>query len=111
MLNAGVVDRIAPRIRHFMGSPKPWHGSFLPWDSSAYHPYREIIVKHPELAPYLPAMSSAKKFRYVFQQHYKRGLETLTWAWNERRDRILNYENSLNGTADWPGFGVTAQPA
>jgi lipopolysaccharide biosynthesis glycosyltransferase len=111
MLNAGVTDRIAPRIRHFMGSPKPWHGSFLPWDAAAHSPYLDIIAKYPELAPYLPLMSNAKKFRYVFQQHFKRGLETLTWAWNERRDRILSYENSLNGTADWPGFGVTAQPA
>lgn len=110
MLNAGVSGHIAPRISHFMGSPKPWHGSFLPWDASAYQPYLDIISKYPELAPYLPLMSPAKKLRYVFQQHYKRGLETLTWARNDRRDRILDYEKSLSGSADWPGFGVAALP-
>ena len=108
MLNAGVAESISPRIRHFMGSPKPWHGSFQPWDASAHHPYLAIIAKHPELAPYLPEMSAAKKFRYVFQQNFKRGLETLTWSRNERRDRILSYESSLKGTVDRPGFGAAA---
>ncbi len=111
MLNAGVKKQIAPRIHHFMGSPKPWHGSFPPWDASAHRPYLDIIAKYPELAPYLPLMSPVKKLRYIFQQHFKRGLETLTWAWNERCDRILSYENNLNGSADRPGFGSAIQSA
>lgn len=111
MLNARVADRIVPRIRHFMGSPKPWHGNFLPWDASAHRPYLDMITNYPELAPYLPSMSAAKIFRYIFQQQFKRGHETLTWAWNDRRERILNYENSLTGTVERPGFGVAAQPA
>jgi len=111
MLNAGVRERIVPRISHFMGSPKPWHGSFLPWDASAHQPYVDIVTKYPELAPHLPVMAPARKVRYVFQQHFKRGQETFAWAWNKRRDRILAYEESVNGLAARPGYGPVTQPA
>ncbi|MBB5374048.1 glycosyltransferase family 8 protein [Acidocella aromatica] len=110
MHNAGVRKRIAPRIKHFMGAPKPWHGNFPPWDASTHQPYLDVIMKYPELSFYLPRMSTARKLRYVAQQHYKRGLETLTWAWDERRNRILDYEKDLSNSTNWPHLVATALP-
>jgi lipopolysaccharide biosynthesis glycosyltransferase len=97
MRNARVSRQIKPRITHFMGSPKPWHGVFLPWGMEAYQPYLDAIAKYPALDEYLPRMPKGRKIRYFFQQRYKFGLETLTWAMNDRRQRILNYEESLRG--------------
>jgi lipopolysaccharide biosynthesis glycosyltransferase len=104
MRNARVAQQIRPRITHFMGSPKPWHGVFLPWGKEAYQPYLDIIEKHPALGEYLPRMKQSRKIRYFFQQKYKYGLETLTWAMNDRRQRILNYEDSLSGAPGWKQF-------
>ncbi|MDD2877714.1 MAG: glycosyltransferase [Acidiphilium sp.] len=95
MRNSRVETIIKPRIYHFMGSPKPWHGVFLPWGASVYQPYVEAVKKYPDLAAYLSVMPLQKKLRYMLQQHYKQGLETVTWGFSERRNRILNYENSL----------------
>jgi lipopolysaccharide biosynthesis glycosyltransferase len=95
MCNSRVEAIIKPRIYHFMGSPKPWHGSFLPWGPEVYRPYVEIIKKYPELRAYLTIMPLHKKLRYVLQQHYKKGLETITWGFSYRRNRILNYEDSV----------------
>lgn len=100
LCNGGVEEIIQPRIYHFMGSPKPWHGTFLPWSSERYQPYLEIIQKYPELADYLPVMPRWKKFRYVLQQQYKKRLETATWRNSNKRLRILNYEDSFTAGAD-----------
>jgi lipopolysaccharide biosynthesis glycosyltransferase len=100
MANARVKNQIKPRIYHFMGSPKPWHGAFLPWNESVHQPYLDIVQKYPDLEPYLPLMPSPKIARYFFQQQYKRILETVTWGLSDRRARILQYEiNSAHGTA------------
>jgi lipopolysaccharide biosynthesis glycosyltransferase len=97
MCNSRVKAIIKPRIYHFMGSPKPWHGVFLPWGADVYQPYLDIIKKYPDLEAYLTIMPLHKKLRYVLQQHYKKGLETVTWGFSDRRNRILNYESRLTG--------------
>ena len=48
--NAKVEPQIKPRIYHYMGSPKPWHGSFPPWGAAEYEPYLTVVRRYPELA-------------------------------------------------------------
>jgi lipopolysaccharide biosynthesis glycosyltransferase len=93
--NARVEHLIRPRIIHYMGSPKPWHGSFPPWGFAQFKPYIDIVTKYPELSPHLSRMRASRKFKYALQQRYKRGLENLTWGQGRRRMTILNYEKSL----------------
>ncbi len=102
MENARVKNQIKPRIHHFMGSPKPWHGTFRPWNASIHQPYLDIIQKYPDLEPYLPLMPSSKIAKYFFQQQYKRILETVTWGLSNRRERILQYE--INSVGNPPGI-------
>jgi len=93
MCNAGVEESIQPRIYHFMGSPKPWHGAFVPWGAAQYAPYLQAIEKHPGLTEYLPVMPGWKKLRYLLQQHYRKRLEARTWRDSDKRPRILEYES------------------
>jgi len=95
MLNSRVTPQILPRIYHFMGAPKPWHGVFMPWNADVYRPYGELAVKYPELARYWQTMPLNKRVRYFFQQHYKRGFEMVTWGLSNKRGRILEYEQAL----------------
>jgi lipopolysaccharide biosynthesis glycosyltransferase len=99
MRNSRVENIIAPRIYHFMGSPKPWQGVFLPWGVTFYRPYVEVISKYPDLLNYLPVITLQTKIRYVIQQYYKKGLETVKWGLSDKRVRILNYEHNLSALA------------
>lgn len=93
--NARIEASIMPRIYHYMGSPKPWHGNFSPWNAAVHRPYRDLILRYPDLARFLTAMTQARKLRYFFQQYYKRGLETVVWGMGAKRTRILQYERQL----------------
>jgi hypothetical protein len=110
MRNSRVETEIAPRIYHFMSKPKPWQGTFAPWDAEAAAPYEDVIRRYPELAGRLSTMPPPTRLRYHLQQRYKQIFETLTWGFGARRERILSYERGLArgrgaGNAHGPGAG------
>jgi lipopolysaccharide biosynthesis glycosyltransferase len=107
MRNSRVEAQIEPRIYHFMGSPKPWHGVFPPWSRQAHQPYLQAIKKYPNLASYLSVMPRQKRFRYTFQQYYKKVLETFTWGLSDKRGRILSYESAVAAKSKTTGIGET----
>lgn len=109
--NARVERLIKPRVIHYMGSPKPWHGSFPPWGAAQYQPYLELIARYPELAPYLKRMSPQRRIKYILQQRYKRAVENLTWGHGRRRQAILNYEGALQQAPDRLPLSGAVHPA
>jgi lipopolysaccharide biosynthesis glycosyltransferase len=92
MRNARVETIIRPSIYHFMSDPKPWHGTFAPWDASVFMSYVDVLRKYPPLAAYNPALTARVRARYKLQQLAKKALETVYWGFSERRGRILRYE-------------------
>ncbi|OYV39271.1 MAG: hypothetical protein B7Z80_07740 [Rhodospirillales bacterium 20-64-7] len=108
--NARVEQMIKPRVIHYMGAPKPWHGSFPPWSAAQYAPYIDLVSQYPDLAPYLQRMSSSRKLKYVLQQRYKRVLETLSWGYGRRRRAILNYEGGLHPAPGRLALSGAVQP-
>jgi hypothetical protein len=100
MCNCQVQQIIAPRIYHFMSSPKPWQGPFQPWGFAATRPYREVIGRFPGLARYRDELPVFRRLRYHLQQGYKMVDETVSWRFTARRERILSYENSLSPLAE-----------
>lgn len=98
--NARLEEAIKPRIVHYMGSPKPWHGAFLPWGSKEYEAYLAAVTRYPALAPFLTSMPWYRRLRYVLQQRYKRERETSVWGTGTRHSDILHYEDRIrNGAA------------
>ncbi len=97
--NARLQSTIEPRIVHYMGSPKPWHGAFQPWGPVAYRVYLEAVARYPELAPFLTRMPWRRRLRYRVQQYYKRLHENSVWGHGPRHREILNYEKSLRNVA------------
>ena len=91
--NAGLEHEITPRIVHYMGSPKPWHGEFMPWKLAEYEIYLETARKHPSLVPFLTHISWRRRLKYRLQQRYKQAQEHANWGNEQRRREILNYEN------------------
>jgi lipopolysaccharide biosynthesis glycosyltransferase len=77
--NADVESIIQPRILHYMGSPKPWHGSFLPWSEAQVEPYIQLMLRYPELAPYATHMKTHRRLKYKFQQRGKAAGARLFW--------------------------------
>lgn len=95
MRNAKLGDAITPRIIHYMGSPKPWHGPFLPWAFAEYETYLAVARRHPALTPYLTRMGWQRKLKYRFQQQFKQKQETAAWGNGRRHREILHYEADL----------------
>ncbi len=95
--NARIESHILPRVYHYMGSPKPWHGSFAPWNVAVHQPYIALIQRYPALARLLTEMTKLRKFRYFFQQYYKCGVESVSWGLSAKRGRILDYERQQAG--------------
>ncbi|NHN89132.1 glycosyltransferase family 8 protein [Acetobacter conturbans] len=93
--NIGLDEIIEPCIYHFMSSPKPWDGNFIPWDATASTPYGEIAALFPELVPYWKRMSWKKHLRYHLQQRYKRWQERREWS-TDRIQRIRDYERDVD---------------
>ncbi len=93
--NAGLDRAIRPAIVHFMARPKPWQGAFPPWTAREVQPYREVLARHPALAPLLPAMPPGTQLRYAVQQRGKQVLEALTWGRGRLRRVVLEAEACL----------------
>jgi lipopolysaccharide biosynthesis glycosyltransferase len=93
--NAALAHAITPRIIHYMGSPKPWHGQFLPWGPAEYETYLAVARRYPALAPFLTRMPWKRKVKYLLQQHYKRIEETAAWSHGRRHREILRYEGDV----------------
>ena len=90
--NSRVESSIRPRIKHFMSSPKPWHGSFPPWSQEDCQPYLNALRKDAALALFHRDISFQARVIYHLQQRGKRYLETVTWGFSKRRNRVLDYE-------------------
>ena len=100
MRNSRVECNIRPRIKHFMSSPKPWHGAFPPWTQTACLPYRNALNVYPALRPFNLQMSLRSRAAYHLQQQGKKVLERVTWGFSPRRDRILHYEDNCRRSAE-----------
>ena len=93
--NTDLEEKIRPSIYHFMSSPKPWDGNFIPWDRTASLPYEEITGLYPQLRPYWKRMDWKKRQRYHLQQRFKRWQERREWG-GERERRIMAYEANVD---------------
>jgi lipopolysaccharide biosynthesis glycosyltransferase len=93
MRNSRVEFEINPRIYHFMSNPKPWQGLFPPWTIEAYKPYMRVAQLYPSLAPFYRPLPSHMRHLYQIKQHWKKAVETVSWGFSERRNRILRYES------------------
>lgn len=92
MRNSRVEKEISPHVYHFMSNPKPWHGAFQPWTDESCKPYKRILRVYPKLEPFYRSMPSYRQYLYHMKQAGKKVIETVTWGFSERRNRILNYE-------------------
>ena len=90
--NSRIGQHLHPRITHFMSSPKPWQGSFPPWNDRACIPYAEALLKYPMLDEFTFHFPVRQRAFYLFQQNGKKLQETFTWGWSKRHHRILSYE-------------------
>ena len=97
--DAGLHLAIKPSIYHFMASPKPWQGSFRPWNAKLFLPYLEAIHRYPELADYRTALSGTNHLRYRVQQRVKQVSTLYWWKYSGRCQLILDYEQSLRAGA------------
>jgi lipopolysaccharide biosynthesis glycosyltransferase len=110
MLNARVADIIRPAVYHFMSRPKPWQGPFPPWTAAAQAVYTTALRCHPALAAYHRPFPIRQQVRYHMQQRYKRLTETVTWGFNRRRDRILDYERTVEFSSRGWREGIAMAP-
>lgn len=92
--NCGVETAILPGIYHFMSKPKPWHGSFAPWNPTFVQPYTALRSQYPELAALVSPMRRKDKLKYFVQQNLKRVHETLTWRLSPLREGILEFNSA-----------------
>ena len=92
--NCGVEEEIRPNVYHFMSNPKPWHGSFPPWNAAFSRPYVELLERHPRLAPFCPRLQPVKHFLYHLKQRRKRITEGRDWSDGKRRERMRRYQAS-----------------
>lgn len=106
--NARLEHAITPRIIHYMGSPKPWHGQFLPWGMAEYETYLAVVRRYPALTPFLTRMPWPRKLKYILQQRYKQKLETTTWGNGQRHREILHYEGGMKRGLVPPAGAVSA---
>jgi lipopolysaccharide biosynthesis glycosyltransferase len=93
--NSDVDALIEPRIIHYMGRPKPWQGSFLPWGKAGYQPYLDALVEFPDLLPFVEKLPVFRKLKYFGQQHYKRIAERIVWRGGGRSRAMVAYESAL----------------
>jgi lipopolysaccharide biosynthesis glycosyltransferase len=90
--NCAVERPIHPHIYHFMSNPKPWHGSFPPWNRGFFAPYERLKSEYPQISAYSKAMPLQVQVRYCFQQYFKWIQETFTWRLSGRRAAILEFD-------------------
>jgi lipopolysaccharide biosynthesis glycosyltransferase len=89
--NCAVEKPIQPRIYHFMSNPKPWHGSFPPWNRRFFAPYERLKSDYPQIGVYSKSMPVQIQMKYFFQQYFKRIQETFTWRLSGRRAAIFEF--------------------
>lgn len=94
--NSSVEHLINPAIYHFMSKPKPWQGSFKPWDRRFLEPYSAALRNQPKLAPYLSPMPYGLRVKYVLQQWSKWGWESILWRRHKHYARLLAYESQVS---------------
>ncbi len=105
--NSRIETKIKPRIKHFMSSPKPWHGSFPPWTQADCDPYQAAIDKFPALEALRPKpLSIRDRVMYHLQQNGKRIVESLSWGRSKRRTRILHYQDACQ-----PSLAAVSPPS
>ena len=90
--NCGVESEVQPRVYHFMSNPKPWHGSFPPWNARFAAPYQELVQRYPQLAPFCPRMTPVLRLLYQGKQRKKRLMEGRAWSNGTRRARLRAYQ-------------------
>lgn len=103
MRNAGLHTVIDPCITHFMSSPKPWHGTFRPWNSRACQPYSSLIARFPGLAPFRQRLTVGRQVHYRLLQTYKYIEESSSWRRAVRRTRVMDYERNAALSNLFPG--------
>ena len=116
--DTGLDRTIKPLIYHFMASPKPWQGSFRPWNAKFFMPYREAIRRYPELSDYRSTLPPVRHLRYRIQQRVKQVGTILLWKYSSRQRLILNYEQNSHAGAparrdqasSWPVNPAPLQP-
>jgi lipopolysaccharide biosynthesis glycosyltransferase len=91
-LNCGVRDVIEPRLFHFMSNPRPWQGSFRPWGKEFSTVYADLRAKHPDLSGLMRPLPKWKIGKYWLQQHYKAGIESLSWNTGEVHEKVRAIE-------------------
>jgi lipopolysaccharide biosynthesis glycosyltransferase len=91
--NCRVEQQLKPVIYHFMSNPKPWNGSFPPWNRAATLPYRDLCRRYPSMSQHQPPFSTFKKAKYTLQQRIKQLNETINWGLSSRRGEVLSYED------------------
>lgn len=113
LLGVDCPARAGARIIHYMSSPRPWHGSYLPWRRAGYLPYVELVREHPELALYWARPSIARIGRNHAQQLYKSCSEGRVWRSARFREALeLLYPNRLLGvTGDQNQSVAVASPS
>jgi lipopolysaccharide biosynthesis glycosyltransferase len=92
LLGSGVEQDVKPRLVHFMGNPRPWHGPFYPWGAFAWRPYASLARAHPALERYWPKFKPAKYAKYVLQQQFKRFMVTPTYRRPKFREMVRRVE-------------------
>ena len=73
----GLLQSIDPRIVHYMSQPKPWNGTFQPWDEAAHQPYLDFIDRYPNIRADLRIFSDRERLKYTVWQNAKRLEESL----------------------------------
>jgi alpha-N-acetylglucosamine transferase len=92
--NCAVERPIQPRIYHFMSRPKPWDGSFPPWNGRFSTPYTRLKSEFPNVQTYSKPMPLPTRMKYLCQQYYKRVHETFSWRYSGRREVILEFNGA-----------------
>ncbi|GAA4503860.1 glycosyltransferase family 8 protein [Gluconacetobacter tumulicola] len=95
MNNVRVSSMISPRIVHYMARPKPWEGTFPPWNAETSAVYGEVARDFPQTARYWRRLKRATWLRHHLHQRYKRVHALVTWGLGAKRQRILAYESGL----------------
>lgn len=92
VLGYGLESIAKPRIVHFMSNPRPWQGSFRPWGSAFHRPYRELVQRYPELAPFRGRMSLGRTAAYKVKQVLKMRSERPIWSSDALKTALRDLE-------------------
>lgn len=77
--NFACTHALRPHVRHFMSNPRPWQGTFPPWNAVDHRAYLDFVRAHPAMTRFQQPVSAAWRLRYRIQQRYKRLVEPVFW--------------------------------